>query len=320
MRLINSEQLMPIILEGIRWVRERGGPSKKDLELQMSELRKQVRFLLVTRGENLGYQNYVIRQILERVQTSGDLVINANTININIHYESPKCMHVAGPSILDNQEPQIIFFERQQEEGLNYEDPKHTHTAVPSILDKREPWVVPFEEGQEENLISVSSCAKARVDVVYRHIEVLLCCSRITKSDFKTLYEATKREELYAAGVYLEDNDRRIAEVEIAVDWDKYRRAIAIEGAYFNTNLPDWHRSVSPLIYKITNSLLSMAVTMGKPIYAWFSTLKRPTRGVGKDEKTVYYFEKKVPPWATAPSENSTCNSKLREITVTYRH
>lgn len=316
MSLINPEQFMPIILEGIRWVKEKTGPSKKDLELQMSDLKQQVSFLMKERGENLAYLDYIICEILKRVQTPGNIVINANTINI--YYERPNHAHVASPFFFDKQELSADLFEGEQED-FDYERPEHTCIATPRLLDKRRPWVVPFERRQEESLTSDLSYVKARADVVYRHLEVLLSCSRIAKSDFKTLFEAVERKELYYAGVYLENNDRRIAEVEIAVNWYEHHLAIVNEGAYFYINHPDWQDGASPEIYAITSRLLKTATRMGKPIYAWFSTLKKPARGREKHERTFYYCEKRVPPWATAPLERQYPIDRLQEITITTR-
>lgn len=157
------------------------------------------------------------------------------------------------------------------------------------------------------------------MDVIRSLLAELLGYSRITNDDIKILFGAAERKELYAVGVYLENRDYRIAEIEITIDWNEYHRIQATQGPFLYVNQPDWERGVPSEICTIKKRLLDIAVNAGKPLYAWFSSLKHQFDGRNRREKIVYYFEKKVPAWAGTPNESQVYINGLQEITVTMR-
>lgn len=279
----NLEYLMPIILEVVHWAKDKAGPSKKDLQLQMLDLREEVRALLATRGEDLAYQDFVIQEVLRRTQIPGNIEIHANTVNIY------------------------------------YGNPGAAYTASSHLFDGQSSRVEPFEEKQKAYLTGDLACFKPRIDIIRQLLEELLGFSKISNDDFRILLGAIEREELQAVGVYLEDHDHRIAEIKIAIDWDEYHQALATQGPYLCANKPDWERGLPSEICTLKKRFLDIAVNTGKPIYAWFSSLKQQSGGRNMREKIVYYFDKKVPTWAVALNERQVAISELKEITVTMR-
>ena len=75
-----NEQWLPIISEGISWVREKIGPSKKELKIQVSDLEKQVQTLTAGNtvlANNLGL---ITQAILKQLKSESRFTINADTI------------------------------------------------------------------------------------------------------------------------------------------------------------------------------------------------------------------------------------------------
>ena len=105
----NLEYLMPIILEVVHWAKDKAGASKKDLQLQMLDLREEVRALLATRGEDLAYQDFVIQEVLRRTQIPGNIEIHANTVNI--YYGNPGAAYTASSHLFDGQSSRVEPFE-----------------------------------------------------------------------------------------------------------------------------------------------------------------------------------------------------------------
>lgn len=78
-----NEQWIPIICEGIAWVKENIGPSKKELKVRISDLEKQVQMLAngnIALINNLGL---ITQAILMQLKMEGCYNINFNMISLN---------------------------------------------------------------------------------------------------------------------------------------------------------------------------------------------------------------------------------------------
>lgn len=75
-----SEYWLPIILEGISWVREGLGPSKKELKIQISDLDKQVQSLAHGNEVLTNNLGLIVQAILNQLKTYSNCTINADTI------------------------------------------------------------------------------------------------------------------------------------------------------------------------------------------------------------------------------------------------
>ena len=77
--MINAEWL-PVISEGVKWVRDKMGPSKKELKLRISDLESQVSTLAYGNKELIDNMQIIITEILENLKEDNKLEINADNI------------------------------------------------------------------------------------------------------------------------------------------------------------------------------------------------------------------------------------------------
>lgn len=75
-----SEQWLPVIAEGISWVKDKLGPSKKELKICVSDLKKQMQALAY--GNSLLSENLslIIQAVINQLQSEGNYIINADSI------------------------------------------------------------------------------------------------------------------------------------------------------------------------------------------------------------------------------------------------
>lgn len=77
--MINAEWL-PVISEGVKWVRDKMGPSKKELKLRISDLESQVSTLAYGNKELIDNMQIIITAILENLKEDNKLEIHADNI------------------------------------------------------------------------------------------------------------------------------------------------------------------------------------------------------------------------------------------------
>ncbi len=75
-----NEQWLPIISEGISWVKEKLGPSKKELKIQVSDLEKEVQALVSGNTVLVNNLGLIIQAILNQLRTESNYCINTDTI------------------------------------------------------------------------------------------------------------------------------------------------------------------------------------------------------------------------------------------------
>ena len=75
-----NEKWIPVILEGISWVKEMFGPSKKELKIHISDLEKQIQSVSAGNTFLLQNQELIMQAILNYLQTDSGYTINADTI------------------------------------------------------------------------------------------------------------------------------------------------------------------------------------------------------------------------------------------------
>lgn len=74
-----SEEWLPVIAEGVSWVKDKFGPSKKELEVRVSDLEKQVHILVAGNATLVNSLGLITQAILQQLK-SDDYTINADTI------------------------------------------------------------------------------------------------------------------------------------------------------------------------------------------------------------------------------------------------
>ena len=75
-----NEQWFPIISESINWVREKMKPTKKELELKISDLEEQVKILSYGNQSLKKDIEQIMSIIISQLKSDGQYLINADTI------------------------------------------------------------------------------------------------------------------------------------------------------------------------------------------------------------------------------------------------
>lgn len=75
-----NEQWVPIIFEGIKWVKEKMKPTKKELKLKVSDLEEQVKILSYGNQVLINNIDKIVSIIISQLETEGHYIINADTI------------------------------------------------------------------------------------------------------------------------------------------------------------------------------------------------------------------------------------------------
>lgn len=113
-----NEQWIPIIFESIQWVKEKMPPSKKELQLKISDLEEQVKILSYGNGMLIKNLEQIMTIIMSKLQEE-HYVINADTI-INIEENSGQVLMQknniqsqtmkieSAKSIFDNMDEEIL--------------------------------------------------------------------------------------------------------------------------------------------------------------------------------------------------------------------
>lgn len=132
-----SEQWLPIIGEGISWVREGLGPSKKELKIQISDLEKQVQNLASGNVVLTNHLESIVQAILNQLKADSNYTINAdaiiligeNTGNVDVTRPIISNSFISGDAI---SKKQVTEFEISKIfDGLD-EEIAHSRTTKPS--------------------------------------------------------------------------------------------------------------------------------------------------------------------------------------------
>ena len=75
-----NESWLPVISEALTWVREKTGPSKKELKIKVSDLEAQVKTLASGNAELLMNMTTIVQAILTQLATTEGCYINAETV------------------------------------------------------------------------------------------------------------------------------------------------------------------------------------------------------------------------------------------------
>lgn len=165
--------------------------------------------------------------------------------------------------------------------------------------------------------------ARTRIGVIDDHFELFLTCANISEPNIEKFLKAVDDKELSAFGIYITDNNYRIAEVEFQIDWDEHQRMIGVYGVHFDTDLPGWDNGVSPEAYVAAQRLVKAAKQMGKPVRSWIlvspPVRKDPTWHKAVCDKLGYSYGSTVPAWKDEPIEQSRNVNYLPETKVTQR-
>ena len=93
------------------------------------------------------------------------------------------------------------------------------------------------------------SFTKTRISVLDDHFEMFLRCANMSDAEVEKLLNAVEKHEIEAVGVYLQEGEYRIAEVEFNVNWEKHQTLLQLSGDLFDTDIGGWKDGVSPEAY-----------------------------------------------------------------------
>lgn len=75
-----NEKWIPIIGEGLSWIKDQLGPSKKQLSVEISDLKKEIEHLTTERKQSVDSVEYIMKAILTKLGGNSTYVVNANNI------------------------------------------------------------------------------------------------------------------------------------------------------------------------------------------------------------------------------------------------
>ena len=95
-----NEQWLPIISETINWIREKMKPTKKELELKITDLEEQVKILSYGNQSLKKDIEQIMSIIISQLKSDGQYLINADTIVYIV--ENSGQMHIAKDDSIKN--------------------------------------------------------------------------------------------------------------------------------------------------------------------------------------------------------------------------
>lgn len=170
---------------------------------------------------------------------------------------------------------------------------------------------------------STSTYTKSRINVIGDHFELFLRCSNIKDDKIDKMLAAVAKHELSAVGIYVEENNYRVAEVRLEIDWKEHIELQTICGDLFDTDLPGWKDGLAPEAYVSASRLVKAAKEHNLKVASYIVA----SDYIRKDEdlyKKVcselgYDYSSSVPQWQSKPKEYTRKIEGLPEVKIKYR-
>ena len=164
---------------------------------------------------------------------------------------------------------------------------------------------------------------KPRIDVIGAHFELFIRCAGMNDKEVDKFLKSVENHELKAVGIYIQEEDCRVAEVEFEIDWEEHLEQVHIYGEMFDTDLPGWKEGVAPEAYVLVSRLVKAAKEQNIEVHSWIM-VSDFIRQSEEEHKRVcaelgYCFGGKVPEWKDTPKEDSRKIEGLQEAKVTSR-
>lgn len=172
-------------------------------------------------------------------------------------------------------------------------------------------------------MTSTETYTKPRIDVISDHFELFLRCGGMNDKQVDNFLQAVEQHELEAVGIYIEENNSRIAEVEFAVDWEKHDELVHIYGEIFDTDSPGFRDGVSPEAYVAVSRLVKAAKANNLKVRSWILVSENIMHNKAKHKKVCkklgYAFGSQVPEWGGKVIEQARKVEGLEECEVISR-
>ena len=75
-----NEKWLPVVTGAVSWIKNNIGPSRKELEVQIADLEKQVRVLADDNAMVINNMNLIIQAILSQIKTDSDFSVTTDAI------------------------------------------------------------------------------------------------------------------------------------------------------------------------------------------------------------------------------------------------
>lgn len=162
-----------------------------------------------------------------------------------------------------------------------------------------------------------------RLEILEYHFELFLRAAGLNDNDVELFLESVRNQELQAVGIYIEENNYMIAEVEFKVDWELHAEMVNANGKYFSDNIPGWKDGVSPEAYVAVQRLVKYASETHHRIRSWIrvtsSVRNKPEKHKQVCQKLGYAYGKSSPGWKKEPVNTQLTVHSLPEATITRR-
>lgn len=170
---------------------------------------------------------------------------------------------------------------------------------------------------------STKTYTTSRINVIDDHFELFLRCAGMDDDAIKLFLEAVDNHEIDAIGIYIMENEKRVAEVEFNIDWERHLEEIRVYGEIFDTDLPGWEDGVSVEAYVAVSRLSKAAKKRKLHISSWMIVSKDVWLSEEKHkelcERLGYDYYSTPPDWKKEPKENSRCIEGLSEAKIVTR-
>ena len=155
-----------------------------------------------------------------------------------------------------------------------------------------------------------STYTNTRIEVIAKQFERGLYCAGISKKRIEKILEAIKEKKISAIGIYALDYDKkRVAEVEISVDWTKHENLVKVYGnqfEYLGAINGRTGEAAEPKVY--VNALIQLAKDNDFELSCWIratNTARKSDREYGRFLRSVG-FGREIESWRSRPEKMSS--------------
>lgn len=161
---------------------------------------------------------------------------------------------------------------------------------------------------------------KSRINVIEDHFELFLRCGNMNDEEVEKILCAVEKHELSAVGIYIVENNYRIAEVRFEIDWDEHLELETICGNLFDTDLPGWKDGVAPEAYVAVSRLVKFAKEQKLKIRSYITVSdfikKKEDEHKRVCDELGYNYHGNIEEWKSTPKEQTRKIEGLPEAKV----
>lgn len=163
-----------------------------------------------------------------------------------------------------------------------------------------------------------------RIEILGFHFELFLRAAGMSESEIDKFLDSVQNQELEAVGIFVEDEQYTLAEVELAVDWSLHKEMVKTHGEQFSDDIGGWKEGVSPEAYVAVQRLVKYAKQNKRNIRSWIrvssSVRSSPEKHKKVCEKLGYnYYSSHRSKWKGEPISTELPINNLAEAKIIRR-